>query len=263
MFWVLFLLTAWAGALLSCARLLSAATDDAPPATGGATAHHHDELTLYEVAYLAGGPRRVADLTLLSMERRRRLLLTRTGWATVLDPVGRDPLERAALDAFGPDGQSPVESVRTAVAAHEAVRALAGRLGEAGLALPEDARAGVASGVEAVRGASALILVMAAASLVVPSGGASPTFIMCWFALPLILTLGCLAIARVESHPYSAWASPAGQRLLTALDRERGRGRGEPLVAVAVHGVRALGDPDLRAALSCGNRGTLPRQREY
>ncbi|MFJ7204501.1 TIGR04222 domain-containing membrane protein [Streptomyces sp. NPDC098789] len=260
MFWVLFLLTAWAGALLSCARLLSAATDDAPPAPG-ATAHHHDELNLYEVAYLAGGPRRVAELTLLSMERQRRLLLTRTGWATVLDPVGRDPLERSVLDAFGPDGQSPVESVRTAVAAHEAVRALADRLGAAGLALPEEARAGIASGVEAVRGASALVLVMAAASLVVPSGGASPTFIMCWFALPLVLTLGCLGIARVESHPYSSWASPAGQKLLTALDRERGRG--EPLAAMAVRGVRAVGDPGLRAALSRGNRGTLPRQREY
>ena len=37
-----------------------------------------------------------------------------------------------------------------------------------------------------------------------------------WFALPLIFTLSCLAIARFEVHPYSRWASPAGQRLLGA-----------------------------------------------
>lgn len=195
------------------------------------------------------------------MERQRRLLLTHTGWATVLDPVGRDPLERSVLGAFGPDGQSPVESVRTAAAGDEAVRALADRLGAAGLAVPEDARAGISAGVDAVRGASALTVALAAASFAVPTGGTTPTLVLCWFALPLILTLGCLGIARFESHPYSSWASPAGQRLLTALDRERGRS--EPLAAIAVRGVRAVGDPDLRAAMSCGNRGTVPRQRGY
>ncbi|MER5733953.1 TIGR04222 domain-containing membrane protein [Streptomyces sp. NPDC002138] len=261
MFWVLFLLTAWAGALLSCARLLCAAADGAEPAPGGATAHHHDALDLYEAAYLAGGPRRVAELTLLSMERQRRLLLAHTGWATVVDPVGRDPLEWSVLGAFGPDGQCPVESVRSAAAAHEAVRALADRLGAAGLAAPEDGPAGIVAGVAAVRGATALILAMAAAALAVPTGGTPAALIMCWFALPLILTLGCLAIARFESHPYSAWASPAGQRLLTALDRERGRR--EPLAAVAVRGVRAVRDPGLRAALSCGNRAAPARQRRY
>ena len=37
-----------------------------------------------------------------------------------------------------------------------------------------------------------------------------------WFALPFVLTLSCLAIARIEIHPYAQWASPAGQRLLSA-----------------------------------------------
>ncbi|MET9696567.1 TIGR04222 domain-containing membrane protein [Streptomyces sp. NPDC006529] len=260
MFWIPLLLTAWAGALLSCARLLAAASGDAEPAPGGAPAHRYDGLGLYEAAYLAGGPRRVAELAMLSLEARRSLLLSRTGWATVLDPAGRDPLERCVLAACGPDGQAPVEAVRSAVAGGGAVRALAERLGTAGLALPGGARAGVAAGVGAVRGAGALILVLAAASLAVP-GATSPALILCGFALPLVLTLGCLGIARFESHPYSSWASPAGQRLLTALDRERGRD--EPLVAVAVRGIRAVADPELRAALSCGDRATLPRQGRY
>lgn len=146
MFWVLFLLVAWAGVLGSCTLLLRAAAHAAEPAAGSAAERHHDELNLYEAAYLAGGPRRVADLTLLSMQRQRRLMLAHTGWATVVDPVGRDAHERSVLGAFGPDGQSPVPAVRSTVAGDEAVRALADRLGEAGLALPAGSRRGVGEG---------------------------------------------------------------------------------------------------------------------
>uniref|UniRef100_A0AAU2JZ23 TIGR04222 domain-containing membrane protein n=1 Tax=Streptomyces sp. NBC_00049 TaxID=2903617 RepID=A0AAU2JZ23_9ACTN len=261
MFWVLFLLAAWAGGLLSCGRLLLAAARAAEPATGSAAAYHHDELSLYETAYLAGGPHRVADLTLLSMQHQRRLLLAHTGWATVLDPVGRDPHERSLLGAFGPDGQSPVPAVRSAVVRDEAVRALADRLGAAGLAPTAGVRGGIGRGVRAVRGAALLILVLAAASLCVPAEGTTTPLLLAWFALPLTLTLACLAIARFEAGLHSSWASPAGQRLLVALDRELGGA--EPLAAVAVHGAGAVDDPVLRAALGYGSRGRIPRQRGY
>ncbi|MFG2876973.1 TIGR04222 domain-containing membrane protein [Streptomyces sp. NPDC048337] len=262
MFWVLFLLVAWAGVLWSCTLLVAAAGHAAEPATGSATAHHHDELNLYEAAYLAGGPRRVADLTLLSMERQRRLLLAHTGWATVVDPVGRDAHERSALGAFGPDGQSPVPELRSAVAGDEAVRALADRLGEAGLALPAGSRRSVGEGVRAVRGATLLTLAMAAVSLALPAGGGTTSgMIMAWFSLPLLLGAGCLAIARFEAHPYSRWASPAGRRLLVALDRDRGDA--QSLTSVAVRGIRVVTDPGLRAALGYGNRGWIPRQRGH
>ncbi|MFD9354090.1 TIGR04222 domain-containing membrane protein [Streptomyces sp. NPDC060031] len=263
MFWVLFLLLAWAGVLISCTRLLRAATEVAEPASADAITHHHDELNLYEAAYLAGGPRRVAELTLLSMQRQHRLLLAHTGWATVLDPVGRDPHEWSALVAFGPDGQSPVASIRTAVAEDAAVRALAERLGEAGLALDGGPGRRVYDAVRSVRRATLLILAMMAAALCVPSDGTSDGtsagMMLSWFALPLILALGCLAIARFEGHQNSPWASPDGQRLLLSLDRERGR-RGS-LTAVAVRGLGAVTDPGLRAALEYGKRGTVPRQR--
>ncbi|MFD7559207.1 MULTISPECIES: TIGR04222 domain-containing membrane protein [unclassified Streptomyces] len=259
MFWVLFLLAAWAGVLVSCARLLVAATRAAEPASGSASSHHHTELSLYEAAYLAGGPLRVADLTLLSMQRERRLLLAHTGWATVVDPVGRDPHERSVLGAFGPDGQSPVPALRYTVAEDDAVRDLADRLGEAGLALSEGVRGGIGEGVRAVQGATLLVLAMAAAALAVPFEGTSATIVAVWFLLPLILSLSCLGIARFDGHLHSSWASPAGQRLLVALDEERGEE--ESLTAVAVRGVRAVGDPGLRAALGYGNRGRIPGQR--
>ncbi|MFG2999715.1 TIGR04222 domain-containing membrane protein [Streptomyces sp. NPDC048340] len=259
MFWVLFLLLAWAGVLIACTRLLRAATEAAEPVSVGAITHHHDELNLYEAAYLSGGPRRVAELTLPSMQRQRRLLLAHTGWATVLDPVGRDPHERSALVAFGPDGQSPVASIRTAVAEDAAVRALAERLGAAGLAPAGGAGRGTYDAIRSVRRAALLVLAMAAAAFCVPADGTSAAMLLSWFALPLLLALGCLAIARFEGHRDSPWASPDGQRLLDSLDRERGR-EGS-LTAVAVRGLGAVADPGLRAALEYGGRGSVPRQR--
>lgn len=266
MFWVLFLLLAWAGVLLACTRLLRAADQAAEPADGTAAPHgraryRHEELSLYEAAYLAGGPRRVADLTLLSMQRQRRLLLAHTGWATVVDPVGRDPHERSVLGAFGPDGQEQVVSVRTAAERDPAVRALADRLGDAGLALRADTKQGVGEGIRAVRQATWLVLGMLAAALCVPTPGTTTKMILCWFSLPLILAVGCLAIASAEGHAHSPWASPAGQRLLVELARERCER--DSLTAVALRGLRAVTDPELRAALAYGRRGRQPRQKRY
>ncbi|MFE1557365.1 TIGR04222 domain-containing membrane protein [Streptomyces sp. NPDC058734] len=247
MFWILFLLLAWAGVLTSAARLLRAATEAADPAPRPAAARRPGKLNLYEAAYLAGGPERVAVLTLLSMERRHRLLLARTGWATVLDPVARDAHERAVLAAFGPDGQSPVSALREAAAAHSAVLALADRLDEAGLAVPCGVREAVADGVRSVRWAAVLVVVMAGAALAVPADGADVSKVLYWFALPVLLAVCCLAIAGPGGPAHSPWASPAGRRLLVALDSDRAPA--DPLAAVAVRGLSAVHDRDLRAAL--------------
>ncbi|MFI8104915.1 TIGR04222 domain-containing membrane protein [Streptomyces sp. NPDC086023] len=273
MFWVLFLLFAWAGALVSCTRLVRAAAQAAGPGDG--PPHGPDRtdpsdggpgdgpLSLYEAAYLAGGPQRVAVLALLALHGRRRLLLARTGWATVVDPVGRDEVERSVLAAFGPDGRSAVAAVRTAAAGAPPVRALGERLGRAGLAVPEAARLEVAEAVRQVQGATLLILALGAAAVLMPAPGADQVLIVWWFALPLVLTVSCLGMARFEAHPYSPWASPAGQRLLAGLDRDRKRAdeRGY-LTAVAVRGLSAVRDPDLKAALS-GGRGAGAAHRGH
>ncbi|MGW7368359.1 TIGR04222 domain-containing membrane protein [Streptomyces sp. NPDC054841] len=279
MFWVLFLLLAWAAAGLSCGRLCVAAADAAHDDHGpgsnsgsgsGSGSGHDDspgqghehvrdhELSLYEAAFLAGGPHRVAELTMVAMHRGRRLLLAHTGWATVVDPEGEDDLERSVIGAIGPDGQCRIAAIRHATAADDAVRALSDRLVTAGLAVPETVRAGLAGAVRAVWGATALTLALAAASLLtLPQEQGEKGPVAMWFTLPLVLTLGCLVIARVEVHPYTRWASPAGRRLLRGLPpRPDGEERAF-LTAVAVHGVRALDDPALRAAL--GDRRTAHR----
>ncbi|MFJ3668882.1 TIGR04222 domain-containing membrane protein [Streptomyces sp. NPDC090106] len=249
MFWVLLLLLAWATAGTACTRLCLAAVRTA--ATDADTGRGHD-LTLYEAAFLSGGPRRVADLTLVSMARQRRLLLAHTGWATVVDPRGRDEIERSVIGAIGPEGQSRIAPVRDAAATAAPVRGLADRLVRAGLAVPDSARTSVAAAVRQVQAAAVGVLVLGAVALLSPAPSEMPRHLVAlWFALPLALTLSCLAIARVEVHPYSRWASPAGQRLLGTLAR-RASGGGDRtyLTTVAVRGIRAVGEPDLTAAFT-------------
>ncbi|MEG3626960.1 TIGR04222 domain-containing membrane protein [Streptomyces poriticola] len=250
MFWVLLLLLAWAVAGAACTRLCLAALRTA--AVGTDTGRGH-ALTLYEAAFLSGGPGRVADLTLVSMARQRRLLLAHTGWATVVDPRGRDEMERSVIGAIGPQGQSRIAPVRAAAAAADAVRGLSDRLVGAGLAVPEGART-IASGVRQVRWAALTVCVLGAVALALPVPAELPRhLIAAWFALPLALTLSCLAIARIEVHPYSPWASPAGQRLLGTLAARQPDGHDDDrtyLASVAVRGIKAVGEPDLRAAFA-------------
>ncbi|MEU3839630.1 TIGR04222 domain-containing membrane protein [Streptomyces sp. NPDC028635] len=257
MFWVLFLLLAWVVTAVTCTRLCLAAVRAAATEAREATEVRAHDLTLYEAAFLSGGPDRVADLTLVSMARQRRLLLAHTGWATVVDPRGRDEMERSVIGAIGPEGQSRIAPVRAATSAADAVRHLADRLVRAGLALPDGARTSVAAGVRRVRLAALAVTGLGAAALLTPGPTGVPrTLVAMWFALPLALALGCLALARIEAHPYSRWASPAGQRLLSAL-AHGADGTGDDLrhlIAVAVRGIRAVGEPDLRAALAHRDR---------
>ncbi|MFF9817915.1 TIGR04222 domain-containing membrane protein [Streptomyces sp. NPDC014006] len=256
MFWVLLLLLAWIVTALACTRLclaaVRAAADEAQEATG---VPGHD-LTLYEAAFLSGGPERVAELTLVSMARQRRLLLAHTGWATVVDPRGRDEMERSVIGAIGPEGQSRIAPVRAAASAAGAVRHLADRLVRAGLAVPDGARTTVAAGVRRVRLAALAVTALGAIALLTPGPTGVPrALVAMWFGLPLALALGCLLLARVEAHPYSRWASPAGQRLLSALARKTDAGDDlRYLIRVAVRGVRAVGEPDLRAAFAHRDR---------
>ncbi|MGW6023522.1 TIGR04222 domain-containing membrane protein [Streptomyces sp. NPDC055099] len=244
MFWLPLLLVAWVVTGLSCARLCLTAYRAARPDASPGQGH---ELTLYEAAFLSGGPARVTDLTLVSMARARRLLLAHTGWATVVDPVGGDDMERSVLGAIGPGGQAPIAPVRRAAAGADAMRALADRLVAAGLALPEGSWSGIAGAVRQVRATAVAVIALGAVALLMPAQEPrEEVLVALWFALPFTLNASCLAVARFEIHPYPRWASPAGQLLLSALPA---RG-GSDLTAVAVRGTRALADPELRAAFA-------------
>ncbi|WP_031511015.1 TIGR04222 domain-containing membrane protein [Streptomyces megasporus] len=259
--WVLFLLAAWGVALASIVRLCRVVRIADAPAPSTDTTR---VLTLYETAFLAGGPERVTDLALVSMARRRRLLLAHTGWATVVDPRGGDDIECSVVTAIGPGGQSPVAAVRAAVAAAEAVRALGERLAAAGPAVPSATRTAVAAGVRQARLAAVVVVAVAVVAVLLLPEEADLGAAVAWFALPSALTVSCLAIVRFEVGPRAPWASPAGQsRLRAAAEAARGTtvevsgapgpydGLGDHalLTVLALRGPSALADPTLRAAL--------------
>lgn len=261
MLWVLFLLVAWGAATVSCVRLclVSARTgllSGAPVDDVGSIAAGH-ELTLYETAFLAAWPppggrsgagRDASAPT--AAARAHRLGDGRRPGGPRRDGAHGDPCDRAA-------GPVPDTADTDRRGSADAVRALADRLVAAGLALPGGAGTDVAAAVRAVRGAALLVVSMGVVTLLMPGqehGPGGPVVsLLVWFGLPLALTVGCLAIARMEVHPYSSWASPAGQRLLAANDVPDAGG--DVLAAIAVRGVRAVDDPALRAALGGGPGG--------
>ncbi|MGW0928215.1 TIGR04222 domain-containing membrane protein [Streptomyces sp. NPDC002644] len=250
MVWVFLLLAAWILVGVACVRLCRAAVVAAAVERRGAD---RGSLTLYEAAFLAGGPVRVADLALVAMARQRRLLLAHTGWVTVVDPRGRDEVEGSVIAAIGAGGQRRIAPVRTAVAAAAEVRAMTERLVTAGLAVPEGAWT-VADGVRRVRAAAVAVAGLGAAAVVLPGeeGGPSAGLTAAWFAAPLALALGSLLITRMEVHPYTRRASSAGHRLVAALGRGLSDLDEEPrlLATVALHGVPAVEEPALRAAFA-------------
>ncbi|MFJ9518751.1 TIGR04222 domain-containing membrane protein [Kitasatospora sp. NPDC101801] len=262
--WLLLLVPALLAAVLSCLRLVRAAAT-ADSLAGPARSHPVEPVGvgLYETAYLAGGPVRVVELALVLMTGRGRLHLAHTGWTSVVDPHGRSRLERALIAAIGPEGQCRTGELRDRLASHPIVLEIGGRLVQAGLATPRTVRESTSLAVRQVRQALLLSVALLGAALAVAAPGTGDAgSAVAWFSLPIILTSGTLLMARVDVHPYTRWATPAGQELLTAarLPHQAGAPDEPPpglpdaaerelLTAVAVVGPAALPDARLRAAL--------------
>ena len=113
--WLPFLLPACVLSMLACLRLCRAVmlADQLEAAVPYGEESGGDGLDLAATAYLAGGPDRVVDPTLVNMVWRGRLHLAHIGWTTVVHPVGRSELERSATAAIGPEGHWPRSGTRT------------------------------------------------------------------------------------------------------------------------------------------------------
>ena len=255
----LFLVPAVLLAALSSFRLcrLAAASDVLRTGASEPSPYDRPMPAPAEAAYLAGGPDRVVDVTLVDMTGRGLLHIAHTGWTSVARPRPDTELESEVFAALGPDGQRRTEEVRREVASGASVRALGRSLADLGLAVPPGARAALAEAVAAVRFALLATLALGGTALTLVASrdllaGAHDSLVTptAWFVLPLILTSGTLLMARAEFHPITPWAAPAGQDLLRAL-RPRGLRRvADPLLAVILRGPSALRDARLRTALT-------------
>jgi hypothetical protein len=89
---------------------------------------------LYEVAYLAGGPRRAVEAAVVALVEGRRLRVTlATGHLHLTDPRRRHPVEAAVLDAAGPRAGRSIDGIAWRVRTDTRLAALADRLQQAGL----------------------------------------------------------------------------------------------------------------------------------
>ncbi|MEU5189578.1 TIGR04222 domain-containing membrane protein [Streptomyces klenkii] len=87
-----------------------------------------DELSLYDAAHLHGGAAHAAVTAFLAMRLEGRLILSRSGTATVTDPTPRNSVEAAIVDTAGPARRMAVRDLAREVRTSEAVRAIGLRL---------------------------------------------------------------------------------------------------------------------------------------
>jgi hypothetical protein len=92
---------------------------------------------VYEVAYLAGGPRRAVDAAMVALVEGGRVAVDRsTGQLTVADGGRRHPVEAAVLDAIGARHHRTMATVRWRVETDERLSAVRRRLESDGLLRP-------------------------------------------------------------------------------------------------------------------------------
>ncbi|TFV71653.1 TIGR04222 domain-containing membrane protein [Blastococcus sp. CT_GayMR20] len=95
------------------------------------------DFDVYEVAYLAGGPRRAVDAAMVALVEGGRVAVDRTtGQLAVADGGRRHPVEAAVLDAIGVRHHRTIATVRWRVETDERLSAVRRRLEGDGLLRP-------------------------------------------------------------------------------------------------------------------------------
>lgn len=114
---------------LRTGRILAGGAHGRSPATGaGGT----EPLGPYELAFLAGGSRRVVDTAIVRLHASDLLLVSRDGLLTATAPAGLVAIEDAVVDLA--EGGADLTDVRFAALVDPAIEDLEGRLVAAGLA---------------------------------------------------------------------------------------------------------------------------------
>ncbi|MEU7202637.1 TIGR04222 domain-containing membrane protein [Streptomyces sp. NPDC045470] len=88
---------------------------------------------LWEIAFLAGGPARVADAAIAGMHQDGRLAVGGPGVVSVRQSVAYDPVETAVLDSLARTPDGSLDTLRRHVMRAPAVQAIGDRLAKRGL----------------------------------------------------------------------------------------------------------------------------------
>jgi uncharacterized protein (TIGR04222 family) len=175
-----------------------------------------DDLTHYELAYLAGGPRRVINTAIALLVEQELVRVARGGRVTVVAGTvpTEDGVERSVLDlAAAPGGRSTSE-IRHEVADGPAMTDLKLRLIARGLLLPDGALNGPRATNTRLGRLVVLAFVVTAVSLVVPAAGLLP-----WSpsSIGAVLVSGATAVSGLRAHRRHSRSLPS---LLTTSGRQ-------------------------------------------
>ncbi|MFI8258035.1 TIGR04222 domain-containing membrane protein [Streptomyces filamentosus] len=201
---------------------------------------------LYEAAFLAGGPGRVADTALAALHLDGRLVIGGPGVAAVVHRVAHDPVERAVFDVRATAPSGALHQLRLGVMTHPAVQEIGDGLAARGLVTPPEPRQALRRWCVGVVMASVLLLPSAAVVITVVRFGEPGDTGVPFVVKVLPLFFVCFATALVCGASAGRRVSPAGVAALAAYRREHvyvpGR---DVLAAVATNGIHALPDREL------------------
>ncbi|MEU6853929.1 TIGR04222 domain-containing membrane protein [Actinacidiphila alni] len=215
-----------------------------------------------EAGFLTGGAARAAQLAMVRMHRRERLVLSGTAGDGALTGSGPDegPLEAAAAEVLGRSPHRRLSTVVREVADSPAAHDLELALAERGLLRPADAIARLAAARKAEAVAVALYVTFFTGVLSIMISGASQ---LLWllFVVPGAVSLWLTMSTTALLDPVTA-AGREGLSVLRSRIRVAASGPGrtlgpdEELTAAALAGVDHLYDRPLREALRTGTGPT-------
>ncbi|WP_442807281.1 TIGR04222 domain-containing membrane protein [Streptomyces sp. NBC_01294] len=215
----------------------SAPAARAAPALGNA---------LFEAAFLAGGPRRVAHTVLVAMQRDGRLHISRDGNVTRVPGAPRNAVEGQFVGALGRGGVVTAERLCRLVMRSRAVRDIGTTLVRAGLLVEPTVLARI---VRRRRIVAALLPVLVVSGF--PAAGDHTARALTPAGLLVLLSIAVI-VFLVRTSKRRLWCTTAGAERLASLRRAPSAalpGTEPVLAGVALLGVGQLSDPELEAAV--------------
>lgn len=251
--------------LLACAVYLAVGVSSvmlivkvsaARPAARSTAAHVHD---VYEAAFLAGGPARVVDAALAALHADGRIAVGGPGVLSALRPAAQDPVERAVFAELASAPNGALHTVRLDTMRGAAVQEVGDVLAARGLTAPPGTGTGLRAwgttqAVLCAIGLPVSFMITIVETLADTSYEPGVPFVFLVF--PVLVAgavIGGLAATRARRR-----VTPAGLRALRSYRAGHARPR-TPAELVALHGLRGVPDPMLRAQLSAASRSGTAR----
>ncbi|NUK54779.1 TIGR04222 domain-containing membrane protein, partial [Streptomyces lunaelactis] len=209
---------------------------------------------VYEAAFLSGGPARVVDAALAAMYADGRLAIGGPGIVALRHPLARDLVERTVLDGLAAAPTGALHQLRLTAMRGPAVQEIGDGLAARGLMVPPAQNRGLAvwGGAQGLLCVLALPLSFALTiiSFVAagPAESGTPFIAIVLPALISGLVIGFIMAGRARRR-----ISTAGRNALRSYQAEFAVAH-TPAHLVAIHGLRGIPDPALRAQLTAAAR---------